>query len=207
MTVISTPATPPHVVPHNLRGKWEGDALPPARGWHASKLHQQHGTTIWSWGGPPLSAERYKNALDVDFIQDSNNLSWPITFMTAFALLGLKESPGMPWAHSSLLAETIDEARRQLGVTYEQDNLQWCVLSNSYGADQYSSSSITICLVILKCCQWTMTVWQHARQRDPKTQAAKGEIYHSSLIVLFTCAFLTVTCKNVFCYKHSLLRL
>lgn len=46
MTVISTPATPPHVVSHNLRGKWEGDALPPARGWHASKLHQQHRTTI-----------------------------------------------------------------------------------------------------------------------------------------------------------------
>lgn len=134
MTVISTPATPPHVVSHNLRGKWEGDALPPARGWHASKLHQQHRTTIWSWGGPPLSAERYKNALmevAVDLTQDSNNLSWPITFTTAFALLGLKESPGMPWAHSSLLAETIDEARRQLGVTYEQDNLQWCVLSNS----------------------------------------------------------------------------
>ncbi|KAM9850701.1 trans-1,2-dihydrobenzene-1,2-diol dehydrogenase-like [Aulostomus maculatus] len=39
-------------------------------------------------------------------------------------LKGLKESPGMPWAHSSLLAEIIDEGRRQLGVTYEQDSTQ-----------------------------------------------------------------------------------
>lgn len=39
-------------------------------------------------------------------------------------LKGLKESPGMLWAHSSLLAEVIDEARRQLGVTYDQDNIQ-----------------------------------------------------------------------------------
>lgn len=38
-------------------------------------------------------------------------------------LKGLTESPGMPWAHSSLLAEVIDEARRQLGVTYDQDNM------------------------------------------------------------------------------------
>ncbi|XP_060910216.1 trans-1,2-dihydrobenzene-1,2-diol dehydrogenase-like [Labrus mixtus] len=39
-------------------------------------------------------------------------------------LKGLKESPGMPWAHSSLIADVIDEARRQLGVTYDQDNIQ-----------------------------------------------------------------------------------
>lgn len=39
-------------------------------------------------------------------------------------LKGLKESPGMPWAHSSLSAELIDEARRQMGVTYDQDNIQ-----------------------------------------------------------------------------------
>ncbi|XP_053184133.1 trans-1,2-dihydrobenzene-1,2-diol dehydrogenase-like [Scomber japonicus] len=39
-------------------------------------------------------------------------------------LKGLKESPGMPWAHSSLLAEVIDDARRQLDVTYDQDNIQ-----------------------------------------------------------------------------------
>ncbi|KAI9530502.1 hypothetical protein NQZ68_004520 [Dissostichus eleginoides] len=39
-------------------------------------------------------------------------------------LKGLKESPGMPWAHSSLIAEVLDEARRQLGVTYDQDNIQ-----------------------------------------------------------------------------------
>ncbi|KAK1902848.1 GDP-fucose protein O-fucosyltransferase 2 [Dissostichus eleginoides] len=38
-------------------------------------------------------------------------------------LKGLKESPGMPWAHSSLIAEVLDEARRQLGVTYDQDNI------------------------------------------------------------------------------------
>ncbi|XP_070832868.1 trans-1,2-dihydrobenzene-1,2-diol dehydrogenase-like [Chaetodon trifascialis] len=38
-------------------------------------------------------------------------------------LKGLKESPGMPWAHSILLAEVIDEARRQMGVTYDQDNI------------------------------------------------------------------------------------
>ncbi|XP_041662352.1 trans-1,2-dihydrobenzene-1,2-diol dehydrogenase-like isoform X2 [Cheilinus undulatus] len=37
---------------------------------------------------------------------------------------GLKESPGMPWSHSSLIAEIIDEARRQLGVTYDQDHIQ-----------------------------------------------------------------------------------
>ncbi|KAK5921101.1 hypothetical protein CgunFtcFv8_024837 [Champsocephalus gunnari] len=39
-------------------------------------------------------------------------------------LKGLKESPGMPWAHSSLIADVLDEARRQLGVTYDQDNIQ-----------------------------------------------------------------------------------
>ncbi|KAK5861272.1 hypothetical protein PBY51_022682 [Eleginops maclovinus] len=39
-------------------------------------------------------------------------------------LKGLKESPGMPWAHSSLKSEVLDEARRQLGVTYDQDNIQ-----------------------------------------------------------------------------------
>ncbi|KAM9347752.1 trans-1,2-dihydrobenzene-1,2-diol dehydrogenase-like [Symphorus nematophorus] len=39
-------------------------------------------------------------------------------------LKGLKESPGMPWAHTSLIAEVIDEARRQLGVTYDQDDVQ-----------------------------------------------------------------------------------
>lgn len=37
---------------------------------------------------------------------------------------GLKESPGMLWAHSILIAEVIDEARRQLGVTYDQDSIQ-----------------------------------------------------------------------------------
>uniref|UniRef100_A0A3Q3W4Q3 Trans-1,2-dihydrobenzene-1,2-diol dehydrogenase n=1 Tax=Mola mola TaxID=94237 RepID=A0A3Q3W4Q3_MOLML len=36
-------------------------------------------------------------------------------------LEGLKESPEMPWAHSTLLTETTDEARRQLGVIYDQD--------------------------------------------------------------------------------------
>ncbi|XP_022596761.1 trans-1,2-dihydrobenzene-1,2-diol dehydrogenase-like [Seriola dumerili] len=39
-------------------------------------------------------------------------------------LKGLKESPEMPWSHSSLIAEVVDEARRQLGVTYDQDNIQ-----------------------------------------------------------------------------------
>ncbi|XP_029937023.1 trans-1,2-dihydrobenzene-1,2-diol dehydrogenase-like [Myripristis murdjan] len=39
-------------------------------------------------------------------------------------LQGLKESPGMPWSDSSLLAEVMDEARRQLGVTYDQDGVQ-----------------------------------------------------------------------------------
>lgn len=39
-------------------------------------------------------------------------------------LLGLKESAGMSWADSKLLAETMDEVRRQLGVVYDQDNVQ-----------------------------------------------------------------------------------
>ncbi|XP_071316864.1 trans-1,2-dihydrobenzene-1,2-diol dehydrogenase-like [Trachinotus anak] len=39
-------------------------------------------------------------------------------------LEGLKESPGMPWSHSSLIAEVVGEARRQMGVTYDQDNIQ-----------------------------------------------------------------------------------
>lgn len=34
-------------------------------------------------------------------------------------LLGLKESPEMPWAHSKLVAETVDEAWRQIGVAYD----------------------------------------------------------------------------------------
>ena len=56
-------------------------------------------------------------------------------FVTACSSAGLKESAGMPWAHTSLIAEVIDEARRQLGVTYDQDNVQWCVLSVSKGAN------------------------------------------------------------------------
>lgn len=39
-------------------------------------------------------------------------------------LLGLKESPEMPWAHSKLVAETVDEAWRQVGVAYDMDNIQ-----------------------------------------------------------------------------------
>lgn len=61
------------------------------------------------------------------------------TTQIACSPLGLKESPGMPWAHSSLIAEVIDEARRQLGVTYDQDSIQWCVLSDNRGADLYLS--------------------------------------------------------------------
>lgn len=38
-------------------------------------------------------------------------------------LNGLKESIRMPWKHSGLLAEVIDEARRQIGVSYDQDNV------------------------------------------------------------------------------------
>lgn len=43
---------------------------------------------------------------------------------TAVLLLGLKESQEMPWAHSKLVAETVDEALRQMGVVYEQDSTQ-----------------------------------------------------------------------------------
>lgn len=43
--------------------------------------------------------------------------------MIVSTLLGLKESPEMPWAHSILLTETLDEARRQMGVIYDQDKL------------------------------------------------------------------------------------
>lgn len=43
---------------------------------------------------------------------------------TAVLLLGLKESPVMPWTHSKLVAETVDEAWRQMGVAYDQDNTQ-----------------------------------------------------------------------------------
>lgn len=39
-------------------------------------------------------------------------------------LNGLKESPVMPWTHSKLVAETVDEAWRQMGVAYDQDNTQ-----------------------------------------------------------------------------------
>lgn len=39
MTLISTSGTQPYVVPYNVGGEWEGDAVPPARGWHATKLH------------------------------------------------------------------------------------------------------------------------------------------------------------------------
>lgn len=39
-------------------------------------------------------------------------------------LNGLKESPEMPWAHSKLVAETVDEAWRQMGVAYEQNDPQ-----------------------------------------------------------------------------------
>lgn len=38
---------------------------------------------------------------------------------TAVLLLGLKESPEMSWAHSKLVAKTVDEAWKQIGVTYD----------------------------------------------------------------------------------------
>lgn len=46
MKLISKSGTPPYVVPHSVGGGWEGDGVPPARGWHATKLHQQHRSTI-----------------------------------------------------------------------------------------------------------------------------------------------------------------
>lgn len=58
-------------------------------------------------------------------------IDFNLDIILLFYPLGLKESPGMPWAHSSLSAELIDEARRQMGVTYDQDNIQWWVLSDS----------------------------------------------------------------------------
>ena len=46
MTLASSSDTRSHVVPYNLGGEWEGDAVPPARGWHVTKLHKQHRSTI-----------------------------------------------------------------------------------------------------------------------------------------------------------------
>ncbi|XP_042351072.1 trans-1,2-dihydrobenzene-1,2-diol dehydrogenase-like [Plectropomus leopardus] len=57
-------------------------------------------------------------------LKNSTGLRYEAEEVRHCLLKGLKESPGMPWAHSSLAAELIDEARRQLGVTYEQDNIQ-----------------------------------------------------------------------------------
>lgn len=58
--VISTPAAPPHVVPHRVGGKWEDDALSPARDRPASELRPQCGFTIWRWRGQALPPQRYK---------------------------------------------------------------------------------------------------------------------------------------------------
>lgn len=44
--VISTPAAPPHVVPHRIGGKWEGDVLPAAGDRPASELRPQCRFTI-----------------------------------------------------------------------------------------------------------------------------------------------------------------
>lgn len=60
MWVISTPAAPPHVVPHRIGSKWEGNALSPARDRPASELCPQCRFTIWRWRGQTLPAQRYK---------------------------------------------------------------------------------------------------------------------------------------------------
>lgn len=44
------------------------------------------------------------------------SLTW---MYCAAVLLGLKESPEMPWSHSKLVAETVEEAWRQMGVAYD----------------------------------------------------------------------------------------
>ncbi len=46
----------------------------------------------------------------------------------------------------------------------------------------------------------SVTVSQHEQYQDPETEAAK---WNSVIInfIIHTCAFLTVTCQNIFCEK------
>ena len=46
----------------------------------------------------------------------------------------------------------------------------------------------------------SVTVSQHTQYQDPETEAAK---WNSAIVsfIIYTCAFPTVTCHNVFCEK------
>lgn len=69
-----------------------------------------------------LKGTLYKIHISVHlFLGKFNNKSNYCVIVSS--LIGLKESPEMPWAHSILLMETLDEARRQMGVIYDQDKL------------------------------------------------------------------------------------
>lgn len=179
MTMILTPDTPRNVEPHNFGGERDGGEVPTAWAWHASELHQQHGSTVRGWGGPPLSAERYEvplwSLMSIFHVNSITN-----AFGTNAPLLGLKESAGMSWADSKLLAETMDEVRRQLGVVYDQDNAQWC---------GRGSSNIGITIYLLGHIK-VMSI-----NHDQKTRT----ITRSSLIILLTFVFLSIKCKNIFC--------
>ncbi|CDQ67067.1 trans-1,2-dihydrobenzene-1,2-diol dehydrogenase [Oncorhynchus mykiss] len=62
-------------------------------------------------------------SLPLNFIH-STGLRYEAEEVRQCLLKELKESSGMPWSHSHLLAEVMDEARRQVGVTYNQDSVQ-----------------------------------------------------------------------------------
>lgn len=68
-----------------------------------------------------LKGTIYKMSISVHlFLRKFNKINYCVIVSSP---LGLKESPEMPWAHSVLLTETLDEARRQMGVIYDQDKL------------------------------------------------------------------------------------
>ncbi|XP_034550630.1 trans-1,2-dihydrobenzene-1,2-diol dehydrogenase-like [Notolabrus celidotus] len=77
--------------------------------------------TIFEVNGKDMQFPLPEAAMPLNFT-NSTGLRYEAEEVRQCLLKGLKESPGMPWAHSSLIVEIIDEARRQLGVTFDQDN-------------------------------------------------------------------------------------
>ncbi|XP_074550930.1 trans-1,2-dihydrobenzene-1,2-diol dehydrogenase-like [Halichoeres trimaculatus] len=78
--------------------------------------------TIFEMDGKKTQFPLPEAAMPLNFT-NSTGLRYEAEEVRQCLLKGLKESPGMPWAHSSLIVEIIDEARRQLGVTFDQDSI------------------------------------------------------------------------------------
>ncbi|XP_062994639.1 trans-1,2-dihydrobenzene-1,2-diol dehydrogenase-like [Elgaria multicarinata webbii] len=69
----------------------------------------------WEWPLPP--------SLESLFFKESIGLRYEAEHVRQCLQKGLKESPVMPLCESENIATIMDEARRQVGVVYEQDNV------------------------------------------------------------------------------------